>query len=48
MFLVPKSRGFSGKIGIFPVKKEEKNDTEMQLLDDVYYQVEEGGWLDNV
>ena len=31
-----------------PVKKEEKNDTEMQLLDDVYHQVEEGGWLDNV
>ena len=29
-------------------KKEEKNDTEMQLLDDVYHQVEEGGWLDNV
>ena len=26
MFLVPKSRGFSGKIGIFPVKKEEKNE----------------------
>jgi len=25
MFLVLKSRGFSGKIGIFPVKKEEKN-----------------------
>ena len=29
-------------------KKEGKNDTEMQLLDDVYHQVEEGGWLDNV
>ena len=29
-------------------EKEEKNDSEMQLLDDVYRQVEEGGWLDNV
>ena len=26
MFLVLKSRGFSGKIGIFPVKKEEKTE----------------------
>lgn len=27
-------------------EKEEQNDSEMQLLDDVYHQVEKGGWLE--
>lgn len=27
-------------------EKEEKNDSEMQLLDDVYHQAQEGGWLE--